>query len=266
MVASGVGYDHIGVNVDGHVGELVLQRPDKRNAMTAEMGLEIERAVAELNETDVRAVIVRGEGRSFSAGGDLAMLEARTQRPGEENRRSMRAFYAKYLALRELHVPAIAALHGHAIGAGLCFALGCDIRIAAAGTQLGVTFVRVGLHPGMGATFLLPRLVGAAHAADLLLTGRVIDAAEAARIGLVSRVVPADRLLAEARAIADEIASAAPVAVAQLKASLRDAGHRSLDEALDREAACQAIDYATADMAEACAAFAEKRPPRFRGV
>lgn len=264
-------YQHIGLKIDGHIGELVLRRPDKRNAMTAEMGLEIEHAVSALNDhatagAKLRAVIVHGEGQSFSAGGDLAMLEARTQRPGEENRRSMRAFYAKYLSLRELHAPTIAALHGHAIGAGLCFALGCDIRIAARGTKLGVTFVRVGLHPGMGATFLLPRIVGAAHAAELLLTGRVIDADEAARIGLVSRVVPADALLDQARAIAEEIAAAAPVAVTQLKATLRDGGYRSLDEALDREAACQAIDYATADMGEACAAFAERRTPRFQGA
>jgi enoyl-CoA hydratase len=191
------------------------------------------------------------------------MLEARTELSPEHNQRAMRAFYSKYLAIREVTVPTIAALHGHAIGAGLCFALGCDLRIARHATKMGVTFVRVGLHPGMGATFLLPRLVGAARAAELLLTGRVIDADEAARIGLVNEVVDDEH--ARARAIAGEIADAAPVAVAQLKATLRDGAHRSIDDALDREAACQAVDYTTADMLEACNAFADKRKPAFVG-
>jgi enoyl-CoA hydratase/carnithine racemase len=259
-----VGYQHIELSIDGAIAELKLARPEVRNAMSPEMGDEIVHAVSELNASDgLRAVIVTGEGKSFSAGGDLAMLEARTRNDGEHNRRGMRAFYGKYLAIREVHVPTIAAMHGHAIGAGLCFALGCDIRVAQNGTKMGATFVKVGLHPGMGASFLLPRIVGAARAAELLLTGRVILADEAARIGLISDVC--DDVRQRARAIADEIAAAAPVAVAQLKATLRDDGNRSLGEALDREAACQAINYATTDMAEACKAFGEKRKPSFIG-
>lgn len=257
-------YAHIHVDAVGPIGELVLARPERRNAMSAEMGDEIARAVDELNAAPhLRCVIVRGEGASFSAGGDLGMLEERTRLPGEENRRGMRAFYDRFLAVRRLRVPTVAALHGHAIGAGLCFALACDMRVAAGGTKLGVTFVRVGLHPGMGATYLLPRVVGHAHATELLLTGRVILAEEAARIGLVGSVVPAEQLLGHARTLAEEIAGAAPQAVAQLTATLRDGAPRSLEQSLDREAACQAIDYASGEVAEACAAFAEKRPPAF---
>ncbi|HZO15309.1 MAG TPA: enoyl-CoA hydratase-related protein [Polyangiaceae bacterium] len=254
----------IAVSVDGHVAELTLNRPERRNSMTWEMGAAIAAAVQELNaRDDVRVLIVRGAGDCFSAGGDFGLLEERANSRGDENRRAMRAFYASYLSLLEVRVPAIAALHGHALGAGLCFALACDVRIASDDAKLGVTFVRIGLHPGMGATHLLERAVGVAHAADLLLSGRVVDAAEALRIGLVSRVCLRGELLQTARALADDIASAAPVAVQQTKATLRRP--RSLEDALDREAAMQAIDYATDDLREAILAFRERRPPRFEG-
>jgi enoyl-CoA hydratase/carnithine racemase len=257
-------FSHVKLELAGPVGELVLAQPDRRNAMTPAMGDEIPRAIAALNAaSDVRAVVIRGEGKSFSAGGDFDLLEARTRDRGDDNRRSMRAFYDKFLSIRKLRVPSIAALHGHAIGAGLCFALACDLRIAASGTKLGLTFVRVGLHPGMGATHMLPRLVGHARAAELLLTGRVFDADEGLRLGLLSEVTAADALHARARELGDTIAANAPIAVAQLKDSLRQ--DRTLEQALDREAACQALDYATEDMKEAVAAFRNKRKPTFTG-
>ncbi len=259
-------YQHIEVVARGAIGELCLNRPAERNAMSPEMGEEIVQAVAELNGHDeLRTVLIRGAGKCFSSGGDFTLLDRLAGSPPDEGRRGMRTFYGNYLAIRELRVPTVALIHGHALGAGLCFALGCDIRLAAEGTKVGMTFVRVGLHPGMGATFLLSRAVGAARAAELLLTGRVIGAQQALEMGLVSQVVPAAELEAAGRALADEIALCAPIAVAQLKATLRDNGHRSLDEALDREAACQAIDYATADMAEAITAFRARRPPVYQG-
>lgn len=261
-----MGYENIELLTNGGTAELVLNRPDVRNAMSPGMGRDIGAAVEELNgQKDLRAVIVHGRGKSFSAGGDFDLLEARTKDNPDDNRRAMRAFYLSFLAIRELRVPTIAAIHGHAIGAGLCFALGCDIRIVAEGTKLGLTFARVGLHPGMGATFLMPRAVGHARAAELMLTGRIFDAAHAEQIGLVGRVVATEALLPAAREIAGEIASCAPIAVAQLTDTLRSGGYRTLDQALDREAACQAIDYTTADMAEAIDAFRHKRTPLFQG-
>jgi enoyl-CoA hydratase len=234
--------------------------------MSPGMGRDIQAAVAMLNERDeLRSVVIHGRGKSFSAGGDFDLLEARTNDEPDRNRRAMRAFYLSFLSIRELRVPTIAAIHGHAIGAGLCFALGCDIRLAAAGTKLGLTFPRVGLHPGMGATFFMPRAVGQAHAAELMLTGRVFDAEHAERIGLVARVVPPDDLLAAARETAGEIAKNAPIAIEQLTATLRHGGHRTLDETLDREALCQAVDYTTGDMKEAIDAFRNKRAPDFEG-
>src|SRR6185369_526399 len=120
--------------------------------------------------------------------GDFQMLQDRANTGEAENRVAMRRFYRSYLAVREVRVPTIAVLHGAAMGAGLCFAMACDLRVAAIGTKLGVNFVRVGLHPGMGATWLLPRLIGPSRATELLLTGRTLVAEEAAAIGLVHQV------------------------------------------------------------------------------
>ncbi len=260
-------YENIEVIRDGHHAELVLNRPDVRNAMSPAMGDEILQAVAELNAADdLRAVIIRGRGKSFTAGGDIDLLEARTKDAPDRNRVAMHAFYRKYLAVRDLRVPTIAAMHGHAIGAGLCFAMACDIRIAAVRTKFGLTFPRVGLHPGMGGTYLASRIVGHARATELMLTGRIFDAAHAEHIGLVTKVVAGDNLIEAAREVAAQIAQNAPVAIAQLTATLRHGAMRSLDEALDREALCQAVDYTTRDMAEAIDAFRNKRTPTFTGT
>ncbi|HET6151130.1 MAG TPA: enoyl-CoA hydratase/isomerase family protein [Polyangia bacterium] len=249
----------------GEIGELILARPHARNAMSDTMGAEIERAVGELNVLpQLRAVLVRGEGEAFSAGGDFAMLGERARDTPAANRSAMRRFYTGFLSVRALRVPTIAVIAGPAIGAGLCLALACDLRLAAADAKLAASFVRVGLHPGMGATYFLPRLIGPAAAADLLLTGRNIDAYEALRLGLVNQVHPTDALAAAARALAAQIASASPMAVVQTKATLEGALDRDLDGALEREAEAQAANFASEDLNEALEAISERRPPRFR--
>lgn len=254
----------IKVAVDGEVASIVLARPEARNAMTVELGQRFAEAVSTVAASSARAVIVSGEGSVFSAGGDFGFLEERLRSSAEENRVAMRRFYDAFLSVRSLPMPCIAAVHGAAIGAGLCFAMACDLRLAAQGTKLSVNFVKLGLHPGMGATWLLPRLVGPARAAELLMTGRQIDAVEAARIGLVNEVVPADRLLERAREVAQELAAAGPVAVRQVKQSLR--ADDGLEAALDAEAAAQAVSYATKDLAEGVAAARERRAPNFTGA
>ncbi len=260
-------YQEIRLVTGGEIAELVLRRPAARNAMTDAMGAEVRRAVDELNaDRDARVVLVRGEGEAFSAGGDFSMLAARTKLPEAENRAAMRRFYDDFLSVRALRVPTLAVIGGPAIGAGLCFALACDLRVAAAGAKLAASFVRLGLHPGMGATYLLPRLIGAAAATDLLFTGRAIDTEEAMRLGLVNQVHARDELDVAARALAAQIAAAGPIAVAQTKATLAAAFDRELDSALEREAAAQAIDFGTADFAEALQAMAERRATRFRGA
>jgi enoyl-CoA hydratase len=259
-------YQEIRLVTGGEIAELVLVRPAARNAMTDAMGAEIRRAVDELNaDTAVRVVLVRGDGEAFSAGGDFSMLAGRARLPEAENRAAMRTFYADFLSVRALRMPTVAVIGGPAIGAGLCFALACDLRVAAAGVKLAASFVRLGLHPGMGATYLLPRLIGPSAAADLLLTGRAIDSEEALRLGLVNQVHPRDELDVAARALAAQIAAAGPLAVAQTKTTLAAAIESELASALDREATAQAVDFGTADFAEALQAVAERRPPRFRG-
>lgn len=259
-------FEEIRLEKKGAVMHLILSRPEARNAMSARMGAEIAEAVRQINvDAEVRVVLVRGEGKAFAAGGDFGFIEDRVADASESNRRVMLDYYQRFLSIRELHVPSIAVIHGAAIGAGLCFALACDIRYAAPEAKLGVNFVRLGLHPGMGATYFLPRLVGPARAAELLLSGRRIEAAQASTMGLVNAIYPAAELLGASESLAQEIAACAPLAVARTKASLAMALRRDLDEALAAEASAQALDYATEDMKEGVAAARERRAPHFRG-
>lgn len=258
----------------GAVALVVFDDPERRNAMTEAMGRALTDVVARLAaDPAVRAVVLTGAGAAFSAGGDLAMLEEKARagraEPGEpartRNRSFMRSFYAHFLSVRELPVPSIAAIQGAAVGAGLAVALACDLRVAARDARLGLNFARLGIHPGMGSSWTLPRLVGPAHAADLLLSGRMLDGAEAERIGLVNRAVPADAVLAEALDLAAEIAACAPVAVRGTKRALARAFEVGLDEQLEFEAEQQAVCYETADLAEGLRAARERRAPRFDG-
>jgi enoyl-CoA hydratase len=258
--------ENVRVEHEGHIATIVLARPEARNAMTEAMGDAFERAIGELRQAaDVRAVLIRGEGAAFCAGGDLGFIEARTKASADDNRRAMRRFYERFLSVRTLRAPVIAVMHGAAMGAGVCLALACDMRLAAQGTRLGLNFVRLGLPPGMGATLLLPRIVGPSKAAALMLTGKTIDADEALRIGLVDAVHPAADVLAAARATALEIAAGAPGAVAATARALRAYDAAELDTALDAEAEAQAVEYASADLLEGVRAARERRAPSFRG-
>lgn len=248
----------------GDIGRLYFNDPDSLNAMSERMAEDFRSQVEALSKraTPLRAIILSGKGKAFSAGGDLQMLEAKTRLSAEENHRRMIQFYNSFLGLRDLKVPLIAAINGAAIGAGLCVASACDIRICAENAKLGFTFVKLGLHPGMGGTYFLPQVVGEPFARELLLTGRVIDATEALRVGLVSRVVALDQLEDQALSIAREICANGPLSVSQLVETLRgDSG--ALKRALEREAACQAINYASPEFKEGISAIREKRAPRF---
>jgi enoyl-CoA hydratase len=177
----------------------------------------------------------------------------------------MMPFYRAWLSIRRLEVPTIAAVNGHAIGAGLCLALACDIRYAAAGARLGVPFVKLGMHAGMAGTFLLPEVVGTAHARDLLLTGRTVDADEALRLGLVSRVIEPGSFRDEVLATARDVAATAPIASRLTKLALRDGGHADYVSGLQWEAMAQPLTLATEDLQEGIRAAREKRAPVFRG-
>ena len=258
---------------DGDIATLLFNDPDRRNAMTRAMGEAFRDRVADLaSDPSLRAVVISGSGRAFSAGGDLDMLDqqaisgaAAPGRAWRGIRDEMSSFYRLFLAVRDLHCPTIAAIQGAAVGAGLCVALGCDIRYVASEAQLGLNFAKLGVHPGMAATWTLPRLVGSALAAELLFTGRLIDGAEALRIGLASRALPAAEVLAEAQQTAREIAANAPIAVRAIKRALARSEAASLEDQLQFEASEQARTFETADAREGIAAIRERRTPRFTG-
>jgi enoyl-CoA hydratase/carnithine racemase len=257
--------DHVRVEI-GAVSQIVLARADKQNAMTPEMGAAIADAVERINASDeARVVLLRGEGRAFCAGGDFSVIEGNSRRTPEQNRHAMLLFYSSYLSVLKLNVPSIAVVHGAAVGAGLCLAMACDLRVAAQKAKLGANFVRVGLHPGMGCSLLLPWLVGPARAAELMLTGKLLTGEQAERIGLVNLAVVHERLEASVGEMVEELLASAPIAVAQTKATLLAPLRAELSRALEREASAQAIDFTTADLAEAVAAFREGRSPHFQG-
>jgi enoyl-CoA hydratase/carnithine racemase len=217
------------VGADG-VALVTLNHAAKFNALTVACGERFARVVAALAaDPAVRAVVLTGAGAAFSAGGDLEFLHARIGTDPVRNSEEMRRFYARFLSLRALPVPTIAAINGPAIGAGCCVATACDLRIAAASARLGYTFATLGIHPGMAATHFLPQHLGMQQAARLLLTGEVITGTEAARIGLVLEAVPTEDVLPKALALARSIAKASPVAVRTCVKSLRS-GRRELSD------------------------------------
>lgn len=244
---------------------LVLDQPDLRNAMSEEMTASWVSAVESLAaDPSVRAVVVTGEGRSFCSGGNLAWLASEPDASVDDLRSRMLPFYRAWLSIRQLEVPTIAAINGAAIGAGLCVALACDIRYAARGARMGVPFTKLGIHPGMAGTYLLPDAVGPAAARDLFLTGRLVDADEALGLGLVSRVMEADGFLDDVLAVAADIAATAPIASRLTKRALQR-GHASIETALEWEGLAQPVTLATADLLEGIAAAQQKRPPVFKG-
>jgi enoyl-CoA hydratase/carnithine racemase len=257
------------------VATVTFNDPARLNAMTEAMGHAIEARMGELaSDASVRAVVLTGAGRAFSAGGDLAMIErmareANAHPSGETRERQrafMRRFYGLYLSVRDLPQPSVAAINGPAVGAGFCVALACDTRIAASGAKLGLNFNRLGIHPGMGATWTLPRIVGPARAAELLFTGRSLLGDEAERIGLVNRSVPTAEVLPVALDLAREMAECAPIAVRATKRALAHTEGASLAEQLDFEAREQALCYESADLLEGLDAGRSRRAPRFEGA
>jgi len=234
-----VGYQNVLLEVDGGIATVTLHRPEKLNAYTTEMGDEVVAAFRALQgDAAVRAVILTGAGRAFCAGVDLEHLKAhqaggsagKGPRLGEEE--FLRTFPLELLAFPK---PVIAAVNGPAIGVGVTMILPCDVRLAAAGAKLGLTFTKLGILPGLGSTHLLPRLVGRARALELVLSARILAAAEAERIGLVSRVVPDGALLGEARGLAAELAQARPEVLAAAKAALLYGEQHGMAEAMANE-------------------------------
>lgn len=248
------------------VVRLVLDNPDQRNAMNAEMTDSWGRAIAHIkNDSSVRVVLVTGEGSAFCSGGNPTWIAGEPDAGVDYLRTRMMAFYRTWLAIRDLEVPTIAAVNGPAVGAGLCIALACDIRYGSASARLSAPFVKLGMNPGMAATWLLPNVVGPAHSRELLLTGRMVGAEEALQIGLVSSIWPDESFAEESLARAVEIAATAPIPSRYTKVAIRDGGHADFEAAIQWEALAQPISLATADLQEGVRAAREKRTPQWRG-
>ena len=252
----------------GAVLVLSMSQPETRNALTGNTAVEefVQACDDIRRDASIKAVILTAEGPVFSSGGNVKDMrrffdEALTPDAiREEYRQGIQRIPR---ALYHLDVPVVCAVNGPAIGAGLDLACMCDIRIASEQATFAESFVRVGIVPGDGGAWLLPRAVGRAKAAEMAFTGEAIDAREALACGLVSRVVPADRLLDEARALAEKIAANPGAVMRMTKRLLREGEHASLESLLELSAGYQAIAHKTADHREAVSAFIEKRAPRF---
>lgn len=246
------------------VTTIILNRPDALNSLTVPMKRALLAAFQAVNgRRATRAVILTGAGRAFCTGQDLReRLQPDAAPLGVEVRERYNPIVR---AMRGLDQPIVAAINGVAAGAGASLAMAADIRIAADSASFALAFGRVGLVPDSGATWFLPRLVGATRAAELALLNEPVGAADAVRLGLVGRVVPADQLAATAREIAERLAAGAPRAIALTKRALGAAWDRDLEAALEDEAELQDIAGGTKDHEEGMAAFLEKRQPRFTG-
>lgn len=249
----------------GRVAHLQLVNPPL-NLVTEDLLRELDAALATLAAASadaVRAVVVSGSGdRAFSAGSHVGEFEAQ-RGPGGRVRHELESGVARRLA--ELAMPTIAAIEGNALGGGLELALCCDIRVASERAKLGLPEVRLAVTPGAGGTQRLPRVVGAARAREMILTGKVLSAAEAERIGLVHEVVPAGQAVTRATAIAEEIALRGPLAVREAKRLIGIAEDAAIGDGLAAELEASVRIFASDDMLEGATAFLAKRDPAYRG-
>jgi 2-(1,2-epoxy-1,2-dihydrophenyl)acetyl-CoA isomerase len=265
------GGDFLQLERRGRVAVLTLSRPDKLNALPEIGDGEAFRDACEAIDADpeIRCAVITGAGRAFSAGGDVKAMQSRTEL-FEGGGIAIRERYRRIVhrivrSVYELQVPLIAAVNGPAVGLGCDLAGIADIRLASDRARFGVPFVKLGIIPGDGGAWLLPRTIGYARAAELLFTGDLIDAATAAQWGLVNRVVPHEQLMDEAMVLAGRIAAQPPHALRLAKALLRQGRESSYEAVLEMSASAQALSHLTEDHLEGVTAHVEKRAPDFRG-
>jgi enoyl-CoA hydratase/carnithine racemase len=254
--------------LEGQIGVLRLNRPERMNSQTPEMFAEFGLAARSLRDLPLRALILTGAGdKAFSAGFDLEQIDILTLMGPLEFVRFIELCTSGVQGIRDLPYPVIAAIHGAATGGGLSLALAADIRLVAPTAKFSAAFVKVGLSMAeLGTSYNLPRLVGPGRAAEISFTGRIVGAEEAERIGLANRVVPSESLLDEALVMARVIAQNSPGGVRMSKTAIqRNQEVTSYAAALELENRGQALLTRTADMPEALAAFRERREARFEG-
>jgi 2-(1,2-epoxy-1,2-dihydrophenyl)acetyl-CoA isomerase len=249
----------------GRVRTITIDRPASMNGLTPDVALQLAHAIA--GATSANAIVLAGANGAFCSGMDLKDATARNMEPGPALRAQLgETFHAVIRALRTCGVPTIAAVDGAAAGFGCDLAVACDLRIVSERASFSELFIKRGLMPDGGSTFLLPRIIGLGRALELFYTGDAVDAQEALRIGLANRIVPAADLAARVAELADRFAAGPPLAFEAVKNAVYDSlDETSLSRALDREADGQMKLLASADFREGLRAFLEKRPPKFSG-
>jgi 2-(1,2-epoxy-1,2-dihydrophenyl)acetyl-CoA isomerase len=261
-------YETILYEKNAGVATIALNRPDKLNAFNGKMHEELHDALEDAaSDDEVRCVVLRGEGRGFSAGADLRS-EDLSQEDGEapDLGEYLRRTYSRTVTkIATIEKQVVASLHGPVYGAGVGLALACDMRLAAESTRFSVAFVKIGLMPDAGVTYFLPRIVGLGRAMEMSMLGDAVDAEEAYRIGLVNRVVLDEMLKEETASFAKRLAAMPTRALGSLKQALYASFESDLETTLEREAVGQALCGRTADHEEGVAAFFEKREPNFTG-
>jgi enoyl-CoA hydratase/carnithine racemase len=252
----------IAVECNDRVAWIYLDNPATLNALTPDDFGDLADALEEVaTSPSCRALVITGKGAAFCAGADLSAAA-----DNEHVLAVMRRIHAAARNLHRLAKPSVAAVNGVAAGAGANLALGCDLVVASANASFVQVFVRRGLSPDFGGTWLLPRLVGVQTAKRLMMLGDKVDAPTALDIGLISQVVPEPELRQCAKTLANRLADGPPIALAQIKRLVSIAASNSFEEQLDAEAAAVAVNVATKDVAEGFAAFMERRTPVFRGM
>ncbi len=252
---------------EGSVATLILNRPERMNALNKDLVLELNDALTRVEaDQEINVVVLAGAGRAFCAGGDLqAIGKGKQENDVSELQPILRSGMQLVLKMRTMRQPVIAAVHGAAAGAGMNIALAADIRIASEDAMFGQNFAKVGLFPDYGGTFFMPQLVGPAKAAEMLYTGDMINAAEALRLGIVNRVVPLAQLESEVRALAQKIAQGPAIAVRAVKQTLFGRDKEELMALLNIEIEQQMKCFSSEDCGEGIRAFFEKRSPKFQG-
>lgn len=253
-------------DITDHVATIRLNRPEKRNAFTLPMvGAWADRLAEAQADPEVRVIVVTGAGRGFCSGIDLSWVADHEQTPLEFKQALTDHIHRVPLALESVDKPVIAAVNGDAMGAGLDMALMCDLRLVSAGARMAMSYVKVGLVPGDGGCWLLPRLIGLPRALELLWTGDMITAERAERLGMVNSVHEPDALLDATYALAARLAAAPPVAVRMIKRTALQSQRLDFRTSLDLISSHMGVVRSTTDSVEAYRAFAEKRTGEFVG-
>jgi 2-(1,2-epoxy-1,2-dihydrophenyl)acetyl-CoA isomerase len=261
-------YETIQLEMRGAIGLVILNRPDRLNALNVQVANDFKAAVSEAMERGARVFVLTGAGRAFSAGGDLRAMQEIGQSDGRVEAffdEPLRLLNEAVLLIRKTPVPFIAAVNGVASGGGCNLALACDLVIAAESAKFNQAFIKIGLTPDCGGTFILPRLVGWKRAAELLFTGDLISAQAAAEMGMINSVWPDDELMNKVMGMAERLAQAPTAAIARTKMMLEASAVNDYGSQLDLERETQIESGKTKDFIEGVSAFLEKRPPRFVG-